>query len=244
MLILGLDFETTGLDPEKHQVIEAGLQLWDWELGIPVNELGYIVNHEPLVWDEEFRPRSKVTSEMCKRYGIASKNGLKRIHMMIQSADYVCAHNGNAFDKLMYQAWCRVEGMPDPRPDLLWIDTQTDIEIGEGQSRRLLYMAADHGLCPHNAHRALADVNTMMNVLRQYDIKHVIEVAKTPTITIQALVAYDDREKAKDLGYHAEYDNGKFKYWVKTIKQFHLEAERSRAATVFNVQILDNYRRK
>src|ERR1039458_9113816 len=120
MLILGLDFETTGTDPELHQVIEVGLQLWDWDLGIPVNELGYIVNHEQLAWDQEFKPRSKITEEMCRSYGISSKNGLKRIQMMLASADMVCAHNGNAFDKLFFYAWCRRETMPYSLPELLW----------------------------------------------------------------------------------------------------------------------------
>lgn len=244
MLILGLDYETTGLDPETKQVIEVGLQLWDWDLGVPVNEMGYIVNHENLIWDEGFEQKSKVTTDMCRKYGISSKNGLKRIHIMIQSADYMCAQNGGAFDRLFYQSWCRREGLPDPRPEMVWIDTNLDIEIPEGNSRRLAYMAADHGLCPHNAHRALADVDQMMNILKKHDINRAIESAKTPTITIEALVRYDDREKAKVLGYHAEYDNGKFKFWIKTIKQFSLEAERQRASGSFDVRILDNYKRK
>jgi len=243
VLILGIDFETTGTDPQNHQVIEVGMQLWDWELGVPINEMGYLVNHENFVWDEEFKPKSKITQEMCQRYGISSKNGLKRIQMMMASTEVVCAHNGNNFDKLFLEAW-KVREKAEAQPELLWIDTQTDIDLAEGQSRRLLYMAADHGLCPHKAHRALADVNTMMEILRHHDINHVLEVARTPTITIQALVAYDDREKAKALGYHAEYESGKFKYWIKTIKQFNLEREREAARPIFELAIVDNYRRK
>lgn len=239
MLILGIDFETTGLDPETRQVIEVGMQLWDWELGVPVNEMGYLVRHEQYVWDDKFEGKSKVSAAMCDTYGISSLNGLKRIQIMMQSTDYMCGQNVNEFDKIFLEAWCKRLGLPNPRPDILWIDTQTDIEIPEGNSRRLAYMAADHGLCPHNAHRALADVDQTMNILRKHDIQHVLEVAKTPTIEIMALVSYDDREKAKDLHYHAEYDNGKFKYWVKTIKEFHLESERKKADGVFGIKVLN-----
>ena len=43
MLLLGLDFETTGLDPAVHSICEVGAQLWDVDERRAIQSMGYLV---------------------------------------------------------------------------------------------------------------------------------------------------------------------------------------------------------
>jgi DNA polymerase-3 subunit epsilon len=142
------------------------------------------------------------------------------------------AHNGLAFDRQVLKAWAEKYGL-DWQPDKLWIDTKTDIEIPSRNSTRLVYLAADHGFLNPFPHRAMFDVMTMMTILSRYDLDKVIEVAKSPTLTLRAMVSYDDRELAKARGYHWQSET---KQWTMNVKECNLEKER--AASKFQIEII------
>src|SRR5208282_1970744 len=235
MLILGKDYETTGLDPDVHSVTEVGMVLWDTDLRAPIKIMGFLVDPGPnAVWDPVvLQINPSITPELCAKYGYQSERALKQILSWYQPADVACAHNGTRFDRLFFNAWCQRHGY-DPEPNKLWIDTNTDIELPfpEKMSRKLSYMAADHSFLNPFPHRAVFDVMTMFRILDQYDLDRVLYLAKQPNVNLQALVSYDDKDLAKARGYRWQEDPsnpGGKKIWMQTIKECFLEEEKTNA---------------
>ena len=235
MLILGIDFETTGLDPNTHSITEVGQVLWDSDLHAPVKVVGHLVNPgEQAIWDPITTAINGITKEHCEKYGQPDERALKQLLLWYQQADMACAHNGTRFDRLFFNTWCARYGY-DPGLDKIWIDTNTDIELGELEhkmSRKLVYMAADHQFLNPFPHRAVFDVMTMFKVLDDYDLDRVIFLAKQPNVNLQALVSYDDRELAKARGYRWVEDPrnpGGKKIWMQTLKECFLEKEQAEA---------------
>lgn len=225
MIILGLDFETTGLEPTTDRVIEIGAVLWDTERKAPLQVQSDFILHkteENVTIPEEIQKITGILPEDLTRFGLPAKQAFERLNHLISFAEYVVAHNGNEFDQKFYQAEvARLKIDEDLTP---WIDTMTDIPFSEDfKTRKLTYLAAEHGFLNPFSHRAAFDVLTMLKVLEPYDLGQVTELAKSPTLTVKAAVSYDDREKAKARGYRW---NPKDKIWVKTIKEVFLENER------------------
>jgi DNA polymerase-3 subunit epsilon len=231
VLILGGDFETSGLSPEKNAITEVGMVLWDTDLRSPIRVIGYLVDPwAGCEWDPITVAINGITPELCSKFGYPDERALKQFLLWYQMSDYACFHNGTRFDRPFFNAWCARYGY-DPDLKKVWIDTNTDIELGELEhkmSRKLTYMAADHQFLNPFPHRAVFDVMTMLKVLEDYDLDRVIYLAKQPSIAIQAMVSYDDRELAKARGYRWCEDprnpNGK-KIWMQTIKECFLEKE-------------------
>jgi len=234
MIILGKDYETTGLDPKVSSVTEVGMILWDTDTSSPIKVLGFLVDPGPeAVWDPLAIKKTLITPQLCSKYGYQNERALKQVLSWYQDADVICAHNGNRFDKPLFLAWCSKFGFTPP--DKSWIDTNTDIELDElehSKSRKLPYMAADHGFLNPFPHRAVFDVMTMLRILSGYDLERVLFLARQPNIQIQAIVSYEDKDLAKARGYRWEPDprnpNGK-NIWTQSIKECFLEKERKEA---------------
>ncbi len=238
MKILGCDFETTGLVPETHSITEVGMVMWDTDLRMPVKEMGYIVNPGPdAVWEPEVFNVNKLTPEICAQSGYEYGRAAKQFFLWYQDADAAVAHNGTQMEKPFVKVWGDKFSY-DFQPDKLWIDTSTDIEFPSKMSRRLTYLAADHRFLNPFPHSALADVLTMLVILDQYPLDGVIRLAKSPSVSVKAVVSYDDRELAKARGYRAEYSaQNKFMYWKLTIKECFLERERAEAG--FPIEVIE-----
>jgi DNA polymerase-3 subunit epsilon len=206
-VILGIDFETTGLDLANDRVTEVGLVLWDRTTKQPVSISGFFVKSDKEI-TPEITKLTGITKEMLDKFGRDEPTALSDIDSVIKQADYVIAHNGNDFDKPLLKNWYARSG--NSLPDKLWLDSKTDLpEEAYGHSASLKYMACDHGFV-YEAHRAVSDVLAMLRILGQYDVDAVIETAKQPTVHVQALVTFDTNKLAKDRGYHwkPETSNG------------------------------------
>jgi DNA polymerase-3 subunit epsilon len=215
MRLLGLDFETTGLDPEVDVVTEVGVVLWDTERHCPLALDSYFVSHPGIDITEEITQITGILPEDLKEFGIESQDALYRLSEHIHIADAVVAHNGTLFDKLFYTSWCKKIAQQEPS-EKTWIDTQTDIDYpDEITTRKLTYLAAEHGFLNPFAHRAVFDVLTMMRILDKYSIDKIFYSAQQPTLMVRAKVSYDDRQLAKD---HSFRWDGQNKIWVKAIK--------------------------
>jgi len=229
MILLGLDVETSGLDPVNDRVIEIGAVLYKWDTKMPMQILSELIDpamdmttaSDQFKLPEEITAITGITDEALSDYGTYEKDVLIRLHGMAAHADYFVAHNGNAFDKLFVEESHRRHGMTTD--DRLWLDTMVDIKYPASiKTRNLHHLGADHMVLNPFRHRAVFDVLTMFKVMEQYDLDSIIARSKEPMVYLQAVVSFDEKEKAKERGYHWYAPT---KIWWKGQKQSDAEIE-------------------
>lgn len=224
MKILGIDFETTGLDPQKDRITEVGMALWDSTTKQPVRITGFLVKTSTPV-SAEITNITGLTNEMLQSYGVEPKPALMAMLGMIAQADFMCAHNAE-FDRGFLVAECARQTTGSK--DLPWIDTRTDLPHAAyalGKSASLKYLACDHGFT-YPAHRAVNDVLAMLEILGRYDLDETIKRAQTPNVQVRAVVSFDDKHLAKERGY---YWKPEAKLWIKPLKADEVDAEKDAA---------------
>jgi DNA polymerase-3 subunit epsilon len=213
--VLALDVESTGLDPKKDQIVELGWALWDADVHELVVSGGALVHGVEIPFAIE-----KITGirpEWPGTHGIPLSALLMLMAQLSYRADALVAHNA-PFDRAF------LEAAGFKRDNGLWIDTLTDLpHDGEPDSRKLRYLALDRGLVPVFPHRAQFDAILTAQLLGTFDFDAVLARAKSPNRIVRALVSYDDREKAKALGFRWEklegVDRVFTKQWVKRAKE-------------------------
>ncbi len=215
MKILGLDFETTGLDARSERVIEIGAVVWDTEKNTPCAMMSELVTCETPLSDEIIKITG-IDDQMLKQFGVNGETAFAKLVELISACDYVVAHNAK-FDRSFFEQEVKNYGIDFDSASLKWIDTCMDVPYPESiQTRKLTYLAAEHGILNSNAHRALFDVIVMLNVLKHYAFEDVIERAKSPSVQVVAKVSFDEKDKAKKLGFRWNRDD---KIWFKEFKE-------------------------
>jgi DNA polymerase-3 subunit epsilon len=144
-------------------------------------------------------------------------------------ADAFIAHNGNQFDKLFYLAECE-RNRTMLAHDLPWIDTTCDLPYDASvTTRRLTYLAVEHGFMNSFAHRAVFDVVAMLQIFSHYDAERALWYCQQPMVCLQAMVSYDERQRAKDRGYRWD---AQWKQWIKNLRLPDVEQEKKEAGFV------------
>lgn len=217
MILLGLDLETNSDDVKTAEIIELGMVLWDTATETP------IVMEDILVYGHHISVESfaihGITNQDTMLYGYDISVAIDRYRELSSKAEYIVAHNGNEFDKPIIEKSIVTSKH--------WIDTMTDVPYLECiKTRKLTYLAAEHGFVNPFAHRAVFDVLTMFKVLSRYDINEVIALMNEPIKTCYAQVSFDDKQKAKDRGYHWDADKKK---WFKKMKESLAKTEKAQA---------------
>ena len=211
MMLLSLDFETTGLDVEKDRVIEVGAVLYSTGQKRCIESLGCLVKSEVPV-TAEITKLTGVHQAALDKFGWSQEDAFGNLDFLIDSAEVIIGHNVLKFDKLVYEAWTR--RMNQTATDKLWIDTMIDIKDHEG--KKLSYLAADHKIINHFPHSALADCETVLTIINNYEIMDLVKRAQTPTIVIRGR---QDR-KQNDLVKKAKFRwNPDRKIWWRPTKE-------------------------
>lgn len=220
MNILGLDFETTGLDPKQDRITEIGAVLWEWETSTPLALLSTLVDPERPI-PPEIMKLTGITDEMIANYGRKESDAMAELHTLYQSAQFVMAHNGTTFDKLFFDVAASRLSWFDANKS--WLDTKTDIRYPEAITvRNLRHLASEHNFLNPFSHRAVFDVLTMLKIASNYDLEAMIARSQEATVYLRALVSFDDKEKAKARGY---YWCGPQRIWWRAFKESDAVAE-------------------
>lgn len=240
MRLLGLDFETTGLDHQNDRVTEMGVCLWDVELKRPLMTVGIFMHEKDF---PKLSPKivelTGLTDEILAEFGTDPKRNFEWLEGFVKThkVDYVVAHNGENFDKPFLLAELDRHGVAGTcLRGLPWIDTRTDIPFPtEPDSRRLRHLALDCGFINPFEHRAVFDVMTMLRVLAHYPIQEVIDYQKVPFVTVRAVVPapWEDEgkgvawAKSQRFSWEKAGDKSFPKWWVKRVKANKLDAEKA-----------------
>lgn len=241
MIALGLDFETTGKDPQTARITEVGAVLKDCLTG------EVLVSLSQLVYDKDYPSLSQevvdvtgITDDMLKEKGIPLMDALDALHGLMDLADCVMAHNAQ-YDRTVYETEMHRKGL-EPRLKV-WVCTLTEVPYAEKYGcKRLSHLALDHGIVvdPSKLHRAVGDVELMFELLEKggYTMEMIMDYRAIPSVIVRAKVSYDDREKAKARRYSWEkVDNLMFpKQWVKKMKSNKVDQERAEAG--FEISIV------
>jgi DNA polymerase-3 subunit epsilon len=230
-LVLALDVESTGLDPKTDRIVELGWCLFD------VDEKEVVLSGGAYVDGVEVSPEIQrmtgIRPEWPRRFGRPLGELLREVDLLATGGEgtaALVAHNAT-FDRGFIAAEAAREGLSKqtltgPGP---WIDTLTDLpHEKEPDSRKLRYLALDHGLFPGRVHRAQSDAILCADLLACYPFDAVLARAASPRVVVQAIVSFDDRQKAKDLNFRWEKLEGIertfTKQWVKAAKECDMPA--------------------
>ena len=224
--VLGIDVETTGLDPDEDEIIELGMVLWDWEYKKPIKIFNELVDGEKNI-PEDIQKLTGITGAMRGIFGWSTESIKSVLHSFMSFNPILMAYNAK-FDSGFIN---KLISLPHPH----WLCAMEDVDYPDHfQSKKLSYLAADHGFINPFAHRAIFDVLTMFKVLENYDLNKIVENSKEEKVNLIAQVSYSERNKAKALGY--KWIDGS---WKKTVRNSQIEVEREKAKelNVFVTQV-------
>ena len=223
MYILGVDFETTGLVESQDVVTEIGAVLWDWEGKKPVMILDELISlPENVKLNSVVVEMNGITEELLDEFGRDPREAFDKLNKMGEKADWVMAHNAE-FDMKFYNSSIERIGAGKVLSEKTWLDSSVDVTYPASiRTRKLGFLAAEHGFLNPFAHRAVFDVLTMLHVVKNYDIKEIIKLASEQKYELKANVSYDDRQKARERGFHWDGEN---KNWTKTVRESKMKEE-------------------
>jgi DNA polymerase-3 subunit epsilon len=223
MLLFGIDLETTSVDTKTAQIVEVGWALYDTNFNQIVDCGSRIISPRFLsgVNYSEVENITGISEGMISKYGVVFGKWYEEVFGLIAGADFFVAHNGNSFDRPIFERHLTIGG--DAINNKPWIDTLRDIPFSFNVgSKSLINLCAVHGFLNPFPHRALFDVASMLKLLSLYDLTEIIRRASSPIVWLRALVSIENKEKAKKRHYIWDKVN---RFWVKQIKDFEKETE-------------------
>ena len=230
-ILLGIDVETTGLDAEKDRITEIAWAIFDtdnWKKPLECAHF-YVQTGTPV--PPEIVELTGITDELLEKYGTPEAYAADELATALAGyhVDFMVAQNA-PFDRGFIRAlFARTEHTLEKD---YWIDTKVDIEYPKHvRARNLVGLCAEHGFLNPFPHSALFDVFSMMKLLSMYPIDDVLAYRAEPTVILNALVDFDNKDKAKKCGFSWQEVAGKtfFKKWVKAVKRKHVAEEKAKA---------------
>lgn len=230
MLVAGLDFETTGVDVAKDDIIEVGAVLWDTERAAPLRIMSVLVNpciesEGPPELSTEIQELTGILPADLEKYGVSTGNACTALSKLCKDAEWIVAHNGLDFDRPMLVNACNPESRPHlfgemfPQP---WIDTMMDIPLKPRIVKSSLsLLAAQHGFLNPFEHRAVFDVMTMLKLAQHYSWDEIVARAKTPAVRVIAQVPFEQKDLAKASKFYWDPNR---RVWTKVMRQGVIES--------------------
>jgi len=221
-VLLGIDFETSGLNPETDRITEFGAILWTTDGDVQLDLFSSLVYHDKLELSEEITNLTGITTEMIRSiYTKPIGYCIQTLVGMMHSCDYCVAHNAEFDRNFFFHELVRLGFYDDNErrrlQNIPWIDTVTDVPYRTKGSRSLGYLCADHGFLNPFPHRALYDVASMQKLVAQYDFNQILKWHTSNTVELAAVgLPFDRKDEARNLGF---YWNAQAKVWTKKMKQ-------------------------
>jgi DNA polymerase-3 subunit epsilon len=233
MLLLTIDLETSGLNLNQDKIVELGMAMYNLEKKTIVRMMGTLVTPSTEIPVERWEAAEKIHNipwSVLQSCGMPEATAFKYFLSWYNTADYIAGHNILLFDKLFLETWTESYGQKLAKK--LWVDTTSDLPV---RSTKLIWMLAEQcGFVNPFPHRALFDALGVLKLITHFDPQVVIERAKLPSVTVQAQVSYDERDKARERGYRWE---SKTRQWIRTMKICDVSKEQAEAG--FPIMVLN-----
>lgn len=216
MILLSLDFETTGLDVVNDRVIEFGAILYSTGQKKCLDNQGMLVKTDKVI-TPEITKITGIHSAAVERFGYEDTNILDIILEMETNADAVIGYNCRRFDKRVLENWISRAGYGElDRP---WIDLYCDLpwQVPVG---KLGHVAADHGILNLFPHSALADAQTVLAIAEKYDPELLLQRSQSPVTILRSTESRDNNEAVKRAKFRWSPNR---KIWWKAVKETDVE---------------------
>jgi len=193
MLILIVDHETTGLDPEQGaKSIEIAAMLYDAVTASSIASFSSLINAGIPNAAEHVNRISQETLV----HAPSEEAVWGQVRTLASRAETVVAHRAE-FDRKF---------SPDFLCEMPWICTKVDVDWPGGErGDHLTHLALAYGLGVASAHRAMTDVDTIARIFTRVAEKHdlvaLLKRAMRPKKTFHAIVAFEHKELVKRHGF-------------------------------------------
>lgn len=236
--ILALDLETTGVETASCHVTEIGAALYDPERRAVLATFASLCRLPVgCPFPEHVQKLTGILPTDLEEFGVPLPNVLLSLGRLCveHQVERLLGHNGRSFDAEVLRA--EIARFVAPPPEILlltklpWLDTLEDLPLpDETTSRRLGHLAADHGLPPSPwAHRALLDALQSLRLMECYPLDEVLRRADSPVSIVQAVVTFQENQKAKSLGFQWDAPERR---WIKRVKELDADRLRQRAKEI------------
>jgi DNA polymerase-3 subunit epsilon len=219
-ILLGLDLETTGLDPDTDDIIEIGFVVWNAVKHTPVCSYSALTKGAVPI-PETIASLTGIDDANRHHGGVELGTAINALAHWANRADYFVAHNA-AFEQSFLNNRLAL-GVSIP-----WIDTMTDLPYPSTKGKgSLSEICMNHGIFNPMPHRALPDAFAMMQLLAKYPFDEVERTAKIPSIKIMAVSSFDQKDVVKAQGFYWNPGTEQMpdKCWWKSIKENRLDEE-------------------
>jgi len=223
-MVLVLDTETTGFDPEENDCIEVAGVMYSVEHACVIESYASLIAVDG---PNDAEPVNHISEPSYKQWGATPEGVWERVALMAEECDAILAHNAD-FDR----QWVPGHGKGAehlgpimPLHTLPWIDTCNGVRWPK-QSRdagSLINLAFEHGLGIVDPHRALSDCLLIGRLLQRcaelgHDVRSLLRRGLRPMATFEARLPYDRRQEAKDAGFKWKEIEGRSKNsWVRKL---------------------------
>ena len=192
--LLILDTETTGLNPQRDQVIEVGAILFSVPQRSVLSQVSFLLP-SPVNPAEPLNGIAPAATSAPQPW----RQSLALLQELATSAQLAVAHNA-AFDR----AWFGAGQLPDlPLP---WLCSMEDINWPADRQLRprpsVRDLALAYGVPVWAAHRALTDCIYLAQVFERCDaLEELIAEGLEPRHLFRAKVSYEERHLAREAGF-------------------------------------------
>jgi DNA polymerase III subunit epsilon len=224
MIVVGLDLEATGLDKVNDRPIEVGLTLWSTNMQRGLETHNFLIQSDGVPVTEEITEITGANQKSVDTFGHPLDEAFDDIVDFVNRGEAIVAFNGPGYDIPMMQAWAKRLGKTFP--DKLVIDPftdmpkYTDVASPGMRGQELITMCAKNGIY-YDAHEAGADVSAMLRLMSIRDFDLVLQRAKSETIVVRSMQAFDDNAKAKKHKFR--WAPKPIGIWWKAVKRIDLD---------------------
>lgn len=198
-----VDSETTGLEPATCHCIEIAVTILD----LPSAEV--VASYQSLLFapKNEAEHINRISPKLLHSAPMPT-DVWPDVLKIVKMADVIAAHRAD-FDRGFVS--------PEVRDAKPWVCTKFHIDWPKGNSGdHLVHLALANGVPVYTAHRAAADVDTLVRMFQKVradgvDLVELVTKAMRPRERRVALVSYDNREQARKAGF--AWDGARKEWW-------------------------------